>query len=31
MNFWIESRRPDIVELIKHVDLITLNDGECDS
>jgi len=22
MNFWIESRRPDIVELIKHVDLI---------
>jgi sugar/nucleoside kinase (ribokinase family) len=28
MNFWIESRRPDIVELIKHVDLITLNDGE---
>lgn len=28
MNFWIESRRPDIVELIRHVDLITLNDGE---
>jgi sugar/nucleoside kinase (ribokinase family) len=28
MNFWIESRRPDIVELIKHVDLITLNDSE---
>ena len=28
MNFWIESRRPDIIELIKHVDLITLNDGE---
>ena len=28
MNFWIESRRPDIVALIKHVDLITLNDGE---
>ena len=28
MNFWIESRRSDIVELIKHVDLITLNDGE---
>jgi sugar/nucleoside kinase (ribokinase family) len=28
MNFWIESRRPDIVQLIKHVDLITLNDGE---
>ena len=28
MNFWIESRRPDIIELIKHVDLITLNDAE---
>jgi sugar/nucleoside kinase (ribokinase family) len=28
MNFWIESRRPDLVELIRHVDLITLNDGE---
>ena len=28
MNFWIESRRPDIFELIKHVDLITLNDAE---
>lgn len=28
MNFWIESRRADILELIKHVDLITLNDGE---
>ncbi|MEP6621167.1 MAG: PfkB family carbohydrate kinase [bacterium] len=28
MNFWIESRRTDIVELIKHVDLITLNDAE---
>src|SRR3954471_14070186 len=28
MNFWIESRRPDIIALIKHVDLITLNDGE---
>ena len=28
MNFWIESRRPELMELIKHVDLITLNDGE---
>ena len=28
MNFWSESRRPDLVELLKHVDLITLNDGE---
>ncbi|HEY2026140.1 MAG TPA: PfkB family carbohydrate kinase, partial [Gemmatimonadaceae bacterium] len=28
MNFWIESRRADILALIKHVDLITLNDGE---
>jgi sugar/nucleoside kinase (ribokinase family) len=28
MNFWIESRRPDLLELLKHVDLVTLNDGE---
>ena len=28
MNFWIESRRSDLVELLEHVDLITLNDGE---
>jgi len=28
MNFWIESRRDDLIELLKHVDLITLNDGE---
>jgi sugar/nucleoside kinase (ribokinase family) len=28
MNFWIESRRADLVELLKHVDLITVNDGE---
>jgi len=28
MNFWIESRRPDIVKLLGHVDAITLNDGE---
>ncbi|MEO6865694.1 MAG: PfkB family carbohydrate kinase [Gemmatimonadaceae bacterium] len=28
MNFWIESRRPELVELLEHVDLITLNDGE---
>jgi sugar/nucleoside kinase (ribokinase family) len=28
MNFWIESRRPELVELLSHVDLITLNDGE---
>jgi sugar/nucleoside kinase (ribokinase family) len=28
MNFWIESRRPDLIELLKHVDLLTLNDGE---
>src|SRR5215213_9869072 len=28
MNFWIESRRPDLVELIKHVDLLLVNDGE---
>ena len=28
MNFWIESRRPDLLELLKRVDLITINDGE---
>ncbi|MEO8577279.1 MAG: PfkB family carbohydrate kinase [Gemmatimonadales bacterium] len=28
MNFWIQSRRPDIIELLGHVDLVTLNDGE---
>ncbi|MBK8645951.1 MAG: sugar kinase [Gemmatimonadetes bacterium] len=28
MNFWIESRRPDLMELLKHVDAILLNDGE---
>jgi sugar/nucleoside kinase (ribokinase family) len=28
MNFWIESRREDLLTLLKHVDLITLNDGE---
>src|SRR3954462_3682927 len=28
MNFWIESRRPDLIELLGHVDAITLNDAE---
>ena len=28
MNFWIESRRDDLIALLKRVDLITLNDGE---
>src|SRR5215470_8486193 len=28
MNFWIESRRPDLLKLLGHVDLITLNDAE---
>jgi sugar/nucleoside kinase (ribokinase family) len=28
MNFWIESRRPEIVELLGHVDLLMLNDAE---
>ena len=28
MNFWIESRRPELVELLGHVDLLTLNDAE---
>ncbi|MEJ7808826.1 MAG: PfkB family carbohydrate kinase [Gemmatimonadaceae bacterium] len=28
MNFWIESRRPDLLALLARVDLITLNDSE---
>src|SRR5919204_3259510 len=28
MNFWIESRRPDLLDLLQHVDLVTLNDAE---
>ncbi|MBM3884982.1 MAG: bifunctional hydroxymethylpyrimidine kinase/phosphomethylpyrimidine kinase [Gemmatimonadetes bacterium] len=28
MNFWIESRRANLLELLGQVDLITLNDGE---
>jgi sugar/nucleoside kinase (ribokinase family) len=28
MNFWIQSRRPDLLELLSQVDLVTLNDGE---
>ncbi|HUX33936.1 MAG TPA: PfkB family carbohydrate kinase [Gemmatimonadaceae bacterium] len=28
MNFWIESRRPDLLALLERVDAITLNDGE---
>ncbi|MFN2400747.1 MAG: PfkB family carbohydrate kinase [Gemmatimonadaceae bacterium] len=28
MNFWIESRRADLEALLKHVDLITVNDAE---
>jgi sugar/nucleoside kinase (ribokinase family) len=28
MNFWIESRRNELLELLGKVDLITLNDGE---
>src|SRR5690242_7457641 len=28
MNFWIESRRPDLMRLLGRVDVITLNDGE---
>ena len=28
MNFWIESRRDDLVALLGRVDIITLNDGE---
>ncbi len=28
MNFWIESRRNDLLALLEQVDLVTLNDGE---
>lgn len=28
MNFWIESRRPELLQLLGRVDLITLNDAE---
>jgi sugar/nucleoside kinase (ribokinase family) len=28
MNFWIESRRGDLLDLLREVDLVTLNDGE---
>jgi sugar/nucleoside kinase (ribokinase family) len=28
MNFWIQSRRPDLLKLLERVDLVSLNDGE---
>jgi sugar/nucleoside kinase (ribokinase family) len=28
MNFWIESRRPELLELLGHVDMVTVNEGE---
>ncbi|MEO7963763.1 MAG: PfkB family carbohydrate kinase [Gemmatimonadaceae bacterium] len=28
MNFWIESRRSDLLELLGHVDVVLLNDAE---
>ena len=28
MNFWIQSRRPDLLNLLGRVDLVTLNDAE---
>src|SRR3954470_950385 len=28
MNFWIESRRPDLLDLLSRVDLLFLNDAE---
>jgi sugar/nucleoside kinase (ribokinase family) len=28
MNFWIESRRNELIELLKYVDVLLLNDGE---
>ena len=28
MNFWIEGMRPELLEVLKHVDLLSVNDGE---
>jgi len=28
MNFWIASRRNELLDVLRHVDLVTLNDGE---
>lgn len=28
MNFWIQSRRPELIDLLGKVDLVMLNDGE---
>jgi sugar/nucleoside kinase (ribokinase family) len=28
MNFWIESRRADLLKLLEHVDVLTVNDAE---
>lgn len=28
MNFWIESRRNEVIELLKRVDILLVNDGE---
>ena len=28
MNFWIQSRRPELLDLLGHVDMVTLNDAE---
>ncbi len=28
MNFWIESRRADLIALLAHVDILTVNDAE---
>lgn len=28
MNFWIESRRSDLIELLRHVDVLMVNDAE---
>ena len=28
MNFWIESRRSDLIQLLKHVNILLLNDAE---
>lgn len=28
MNYWIQGQKPDLLKLLKHVDILLLNDGE---
>lgn len=28
MNFWIDHKKPELVEVLKHVDIVLLNEGE---